>query len=105
MQLCSGGSVVLPTPPPKTGKSPELQAHLDKLQRQLDQKRYDAMVKDVTEAERKAQEEAESGGLKTYKQQMSYGVHVVAMMAAFYLFGQFAGRAITDNRAYVSFLI
>lgn len=41
------------------------------------------------------------GGLVTYKQQMSFGVHVLAMMAAFYAFGHVAGMAITGNRAVV----
>jgi len=42
------------------------------------------------------------GGLVTYKQQISFGVHVLAMMAAFYAFGHVAGMAITSNRAAVS---
>lgn len=44
------------------------------------------------------------GGLVTYKQQISFGVHVLAMMAAFYAFGHVAGMAITGNKAAVSLL-
>ena len=51
--------------------------------------------------ERKARALRE-GGLVTYKQQMSFGVHVLAMMGAFYAFGHLAGMAITSNRAVVS---
>lgn len=34
-------------------------------------------------------------------QQMSFGLHILAMMAAFYAFGHVAGMAITSNRAVV----
>ena len=40
-------SLVLPTPPARV-KSPELQARLAKLQRQLDQREYERMTADVT---------------------------------------------------------
>lgn len=103
LQLCQGGGLSLPKPTPKPGKSSELQAHLDMLQRKLDQERYDKMVWEVIQPEREAAAAAE-GGLHTYKAQMSYGMHVLAMMAAFYLFGHFAGRAITSNPVYVSLL-
>lgn len=42
------------------------------------------------------------GGLSTYRQQMSFGVHVLAMMGAFYAFGHVAGMGLTSNKAVVS---
>ena len=59
------------------------------------------MVADVTVGERKAAAASE-GGFVTYKQQISFGIHVIAMMAAFYMFGHLAGMAITPNKTYVS---
>lgn len=84
----------------KSSKTPELQAHLDELKRKLEQDKYDAMVKDVTVNERKAAE-ASHGGFVTYKQQISFGMHVLVMMASFYLFGYIAGTALTNNKTYV----
>lgn len=47
---------------------------------------------------------AREGGLATYRQQISFGVHVLAMMAAFYIFGHVLGMAATSNRALVGTL-
>ena len=105
MQLCSGGGLVLPPPPLRpVGKSPELQAHLDRLRVKLEQDRYDAMVADVAAGERDAAA-ASARGLQTYRQQLSFGLHVVVMMGAFYLFGHLAGTAMTSNRALVSTIL
>lgn len=103
MQLCRGGGLVLTPPPPRqtTGKSPELQARLDKLRSKLEQDKYDAMVSEITIEERAAIAASE-GGLNTYKLQMSFGLHVIVMMFAFYLFGHLAGMALTPNKVYVS---
>ncbi|KAH7618956.1 hypothetical protein NADE_005804 [Nannochloris sp. 'desiccata'] len=100
-QLCRGGGLVLPPPTPRqtTGKSPELQAHLAKLRAKLEQDKYDAMVAEVTVEERAAVAASE-GGFNTYKQQMSFGLHVIVMMFAFYLFGHLAGMALSPNKVY-----
>ena len=102
LQLCRGGGIALDAPQrqPST-KSPELQAHLDKLRLKLEQDKYDAMVAEVTIHEREAAAASE-GGFVTYKQQISFGIHVLAMMGAFYLFGHLAGMAMTRNKTYVS---
>jgi hypothetical protein len=44
---------------------------------------------------------AREGGFVTYRQQISFGLHVLAMMAAFYAFGHVAGMALTSNKALV----
>lgn len=41
------------------------------------------------------------GGLHTYKQQLSFGVHVILMMAAFFAVGHVAGGAVRPHPAYV----
>ncbi len=53
--------------------------------------------------EREAQEKAERG-LRSYKQQMSFGLHVVVMMGTFYAFGHALGMAIgpSGTKLYVS---
>lgn len=81
-----------------SGKPPELSARLEHLKRQLEQEQYDEMVADVIRQEQMAKEASE-GGLVTYRQQLSFGLHVIAMMAAFYAFGHVAGIAITSNKA------
>lgn len=51
--------------------------------------------------ERQAREQAE-GGLVTFRQQMSFGLHTVVMMGTFYALGHVAGGALTNKPAYVS---
>ena len=99
--LCRDGGLVHAPPPGRRGKPPELEAHLDALRRRLEQQRYDKMVADVTAPERAAAA-AREGGLYTYKQQISFGFHIVLMMAAFYAFGHVAATAFTRNRTWVS---
>lgn len=101
MQVCQGSGLVFPPPPKPQGKTPELQKHLEQLQARLEQQHYDAMVADVTQAECAAAALRE-GGLQTYKQQLSFGAHILLMMAAFYAFGHLAGMAFTRNKLWVS---
>jgi hypothetical protein len=61
------------------------------------------MVADVTTPQERAAATdsyyTELGNLRTYKQQISFGMHVIVTMGAFYAFGHVAGIAITDNKA------
>lgn len=102
-QLCRGSCIVFPQRPKGPGKPPELQRRLDELRACLEQQQYDRMVSDVTQGERKAAALRE-GGLSTYRQQMSFGVHILAMMGAFYAFGHVAGMGITRNKAVHPFI-
>ena len=70
-------------------KSPELASLLEELQRRLEQRRYDDMVRDVTARERLA-EAAKDTSLSAYKEQLRFGAHVISMMAVFSLLGYFA---------------
>ncbi len=54
--------------------------------------------------ERQAREQAE-GGFGTFRQQMSFGVHVVVMMGAFYAMGHVAGGALGSKPAFVRILL
>ena len=123
----------LPSRPGRV-KSPELQARLTKLQKQLDQREYERMTADVTVQaslctceswhslcrcksaravpqvfdnvrgllqERKAKD-AKEGGLQTYKQQISYGIHVSVMMGTFYAAGHYGAQSLSDNPVHVS---
>lgn len=44
-----------------------------------------------------------SGALQTYKQQMSFGLHVIVMMGTFYAVGHIAGTALSPRTAVVCF--
>ena len=79
-------------------KSSELTTLLDELQRRLDQKRYDHMVRDVTARERRA-EAARDTSLSAYKEQMRFGAHVISMMAVFFLMGYFASHRVFPDSA------
>ncbi|PRW59541.1 Vacuolar ER assembly isoform 1 [Chlorella sorokiniana] len=102
-QVCAGSGIAFAQPRKPAGKPPELAKRLEELKARLEQQQYDAMVADVTQEERRAAAVRE-GGLVTYKQQISFGVHVLAMMAAFYAFGHVAGMAVTGNRAVHPFI-
>lgn len=93
--ICQGSSIELPKVRVRRtdGKSPELIKHLDQLQRRLDQKRYDAMVKDVTAGERVARQR-ETFSFSGYKEYMRFGAHVLSMMAVFFMFGYAASYRI-----------
>lgn len=91
-QAAKGARLVFEAPPQRV-RSPELEARLQILQRNLDQRNYDAMVQDVTSAERKAREASQTN-YGTYKQQLSFGVHVTVMMGTLYAVGHMAGGAL-----------
>lgn len=115
---------MLPTPPPRV-RSKELQARLAKLQRQLEGKQYERMTADVTVQagprlraslaswpqahigmhswclqERQARD-AKEGGVQSYRQQISYGVHVSVMMGTFYAAGFYGAKAVSENPVHV----
>lgn len=94
-QACQGISLILPTPPPRI-KSKELQDRLAILQKNVEQASYNKMVSEVTKAELKA-EALKGGALRTFKQQISFGLHVLVMMGTFYVFGHVAGAAISNK--------
>lgn len=96
-EVCHGSKLTL-KPPQKRQKSKELQERLIKLQEQVDQASYNKMVSDVTKQERAAAA-LRSGALQTYKQQMSFGLHVIVMMGTFYAVGHIAGTALSPRTA------
>lgn len=77
--------------------------HLKNLRWKQEQEEYDRMVADITRHEREAKAAAE-GGLVTYRQQLSFGLHVLVMMGSFYAFGHVAGTALTSDRAMQAFV-
>ncbi|KAL3159698.1 hypothetical protein ABBQ38_010104 [Trebouxia sp. C0009 RCD-2024] len=98
-EVCQGSQLVL-CAPPKREKSKELQARLSRLQQQVDQASYNKMVAEVTQQERAA-EALRSGSLQTYKQQISFGLHVIVMMGTFFAVGYIAGTALSPKLAVV----
>ncbi|KXZ47022.1 hypothetical protein GPECTOR_38g259 [Gonium pectorale] len=81
-QLCGPSDIVLQAPPAK-GKSPELQARLNRLQEELENRRYSEMVADITEGERRA-EELRGSVLPSARLQLSFGAHVLVTMFTFW---------------------
>ncbi|KAA6425417.1 MAG: hypothetical protein FRX49_04910, partial [Trebouxia sp. A1-2] len=96
-EVCHGSKLVM-KPPQRREKSKELQDRLTKLQEQVDQASYNKMVSDVTKQERAAAA-LRSGALQTYKQQISFGLHVIVMMGTFYAVGHIAGTALSPRTA------
>jgi len=97
--VCRGGGIYTGEQnkvPPST-KSAQLVRHLEKLQKALDQKRYDEMVRCVTSKEKKWKE---SAGFHSYREQMRYGAHVLSMMAVFFAFGYALAWRLFDSMAY-----
>ncbi len=43
------------------------------------------------------------GGLRTYKQQLNFGIQVLVMMASFYAMGHIVAAFVTENPALVRF--
>lgn len=99
--VCQGSSIYFPASAAqkKPGKSPELVKHLDTLQRKLEQKQYDAMVKDVTAGERRAREQ-EGVSFGGYKEQIRFGAHVMSMMAVFFMFGYSASYRVFQSQSH-----
>ena len=50
----------------------------------------------------RAAEALRSGALQTYKQQISFGLHVIVMMGTFYAVGHVAGTAMSPKTSVVS---
>ncbi len=52
-------------------------------------------------AQERAAEALRSGALQTYKQQVSFGLHVLVMMGTFYAVGHIAGTALSPRTTVV----
>jgi hypothetical protein len=79
-QICRGSALA---PLAQRQKSPELQTRLKQLQEQLDNKRYNEMVSDITVHERKA-DELRNSLLPSARLQLSFGAHVLVTMFTFW---------------------
>mmetsp|Transcript_8917 Transcript_8917/g.29488 ORF Transcript_8917/g.29488 Transcript_8917/m.29488 type:complete len:212 (+) Transcript_8917:58-693(+) len=95
-KIAAGSGLALDKPPVRE-KPPELVARLKRLQEAEDQRKYDSMVEDVTKAEREAVAIAEGGGMRTYKEQLGFGLHVIAMMGTCFAIGHVGARGLRDD--------
>ena len=59
------------------------------------------ILKSLSSQERAA-EALRNGALQTYKQQISFGLHVIVMMGTFYAVGHVAGTAMSPKTSVVS---
>lgn len=81
-EAVKGSGLVLCKPQVRE-KSEELKSRLARLQDAVDRKEYDELVKDVTKHERKLKEVAYLG---TYREQLSFGFHVLVVMGTCFAF-------------------
>lgn len=87
-EAAAASGLHLPSPKLKE-KSPELKARLRELHEANERREYEELVKDVTRSERRSREKEL---LPSYKQQLSFGLHVAAIMATCYFLGHFLMR-------------
>ncbi|GBF99028.1 thymic stromal cotransporter [Raphidocelis subcapitata] len=97
----SGGALRLRAPPPRP-RPAALTERLRKLQGRLDDQRYAEMVADVTAGERRAAELAEGEAFPTTRLQLSFGLHVVVTMGAFFALGYYGGAFLTGSQAWAA---
>ncbi|KAJ6854251.1 uncharacterized protein M6B38_102100 [Iris pallida] len=89
-RLFVGSEFAFPSPKPRE-KSEELKRRLKKLEEIAERKAYAELVKDI--APKKGTDEPFS----SYKDQIGFGVHVVAIMFTGYLVGHYAFRALFNH--------
>lgn len=58
----------------------------------------------ISVMQERAADALRSGALHTYKQQISFGLHVIVMMGTFFAVGYIAGTALSPNMAVVGVL-
>lgn len=103
VQLCKGSSLVMDAPQPRRPQySPEFGALLDRLRKKEEQRLYNAMVADVAGQGLGTDDTTQSGGMSTYRQQISFGLHIIVTMGAFYAFGHVSGAALFPKSTLVS---
>uniref|UniRef100_A0A0D6R5B2 ATPase, vacuolar ER assembly factor, Vma12 n=1 Tax=Araucaria cunninghamii TaxID=56994 RepID=A0A0D6R5B2_ARACU len=93
--LLGGVTFVLESPKPRE-KSKELKERLQRLQEMADRKAYDALVRDVT------LKEEDKEYFSSYKDQLGFGLHVIAVMFTGYLVGYMAFRALFGHDSVMS---
>lgn len=100
-QVCCGSNIQFVSPAQRP-RSLQLQSQLDKLQQDLDNKRYQQMVADITSEERGFEAARDAGFAPTTKLQLSFGLHVIVTMGTFFALGYYGGKLGTSNPAWVS---
>ena len=85
-------------PPPERIRSASLQKRLARLRSAQEAAQYQALVGDVTRAERAERGKERFG---TYRQQLGFGVHVLVMMGTGYAFGYTVSRSFGSSLAVV----
>jgi hypothetical protein len=83
--------------------SPEFSALLDRLRKREEQRLYNVMVADIAGEGLGNDDTTQSGGMSTYRQQISLGLHIIVTMGAFYAFGHVSGAALFPRSTLVSF--
>jgi hypothetical protein len=93
--VAEAGGFVAP-PPPERKRPKELEERLARLRAELEDRQYRGLVRDVTEAEEAAAALRE-GGLNTYKDQLSFGLHVIVTMFTLFTLFYVMARSVTRS--------
>lgn len=102
-QAAAGAALLLRAPPPRPPRPAALAKRLEALQAALDDARYAEMVADVTARERRlAALSCADGALATTRLQLSFGLHVVVTMGAFFALGFYGARMRTGSDAWAA---
>lgn len=101
--ICDGSQLLF-TSPPARERSKELDERLAKIRHLLEQEEYAALVADVTVHERQAAAVQEDPFFPTTRLQLSFGLHVVATMGAFFALGYYGGRLIFKDEAWAAMI-
>eukprot|EP00282_Hemiselmis_andersenii_P011653 CAMPEP_0114141636 /NCGR_PEP_ID=MMETSP0043_2-20121206/18016_1 /TAXON_ID=464988 /ORGANISM="Hemiselmis andersenii, Strain CCMP644" /LENGTH=194 /DNA_ID=CAMNT_0001235795 /DNA_START=151 /DNA_END=735 /DNA_ORIENTATION=- len=89
-EILSGSSIATPPPLPRK-TNPENQKRLAKIKRDLEEREYAEMVKDVRRSEIAAEE---VGEVQTYKAQLGEGMSIIFSKATAFAIGYYASRTI-----------
>lgn len=92
-EVCKGSKIIL-RPPPKRQKSPELLKRLEELQNREDERKYQAMVKNVAKGDFV---DTSFQLLPSFRLQIAFGAQVVLTMVVFYLLGSYGSRMYSTN--------
>eukprot|EP00897_Mesotaenium_endlicherianum_P001587 jgi/Mesen1/1456/ME000132S00396 len=93
-EFALGSGLHLPPPKPRE-KSKELTERLAKLKEAEERRQYRELVKDVTLQERRLEDREY---LSTYKDQLGFGIHVVAIMATGFVAGYVGMKALYPDQ-------
>eukprot|EP00283_Hemiselmis_rufescens_P004464 CAMPEP_0173434488 /NCGR_PEP_ID=MMETSP1357-20121228/13079_1 /TAXON_ID=77926 /ORGANISM="Hemiselmis rufescens, Strain PCC563" /LENGTH=168 /DNA_ID=CAMNT_0014399361 /DNA_START=247 /DNA_END=749 /DNA_ORIENTATION=+ len=90
-EILRGSTIACPPPPPPKKKNAENEKRLAQIKRELEEREYANMVKDVRRSEIAAEG---VGGMQTYKSQLGEGMSIIFSKATAFAIGYYASRTV-----------